>query len=252
MIETTEIEKLAVRKNNLPAPLLPLERLAWNYWWSWTADGASIFRDLEPELWEECEHNPRQLLARTSPYRLAQAATDPAYLERVRRIDQAFQDYMAPTQSWPGNGAASLISPERPVAYFCAEYGVHNSLPLYSGGLGMLAGDHLKSASDLRLPLVGIGLLYRYGYFRQRLRRDGWQEEHYGETHPSEIPIHPIRSDNGSPLLIDVSIRRRTVFAQVWRADVGRVPLYLLDTNIEENDETDRFVTGHLYGSDRE
>jgi starch phosphorylase len=236
----------------LPSPLKDLERLAWNYWWSWSADGPNVFRDLDPEIWEECEHNPRLLLARTSEYRFAQMATDPIYIERVRRLSDMFNEYMAPAETWHPQGGTTEITHERPVAYFCAEYGVHNSLPLYSGGLGMLAGDHLKSASDLRLPLIGIGLLYRYGYFRQRLRRDGWQEEHYGETHPSEIPIHPIRSDNGSPLLIDVSIRRRTVFAQVWRADVGRVPLYLLDTNIEENDETDRFVTGHLYGGDRE
>jgi glycogen phosphorylase len=237
---------------DLPPPLRDLERLAWNYWWSWSADGPNLFRDLDPEIWEECENNPRLLLARTSEYRLAQMATDPIYIERVRRLADLFNEYMAPAETWHPQNGATAISHERPVAYFCAEYGVHNSLPLYSGGLGMLAGDHLKSASDLRLPLVGIGLLYRYGYFRQRLRRDGWQEEHYGETNPSEIPIHPIRADNGSPLLIDVSIRRRTVFAQVWRADVGRVPLYLLDTNIEENEETDRFVTGHLYGGDRE
>src|SRR4030095_1461851 len=131
-------------------------------------------------------------------------------------------------------------------------YGVHNSLPLYSGGLGILAGDHLKSASDLGIPLVAVGLLYRYGYFRQRLRNDGWQEEHYGETHPNELPINLVLTRNNVPLKIEVSIRNRRVRAQVWRADVGRVPLYLLDTNIPENTETDRWVTGHLYGGDRE
>ncbi|HEV8169230.1 MAG TPA: alpha-glucan family phosphorylase, partial [Pyrinomonadaceae bacterium] len=137
-------------------------------------------------------------------------------------------------------------------AYFCAEFGVHTSLPLYSGGLGILAGDHLKSASDLGLPLVAVGLLYRYGYFRQRLRNDGWQEEHYGETFPNDLPIHLVKNDDGSPLRIEVLIRERNVLAQVWRADVGRVALYLLDTNIPENAETDRWVTGHLYGGDRE
>jgi starch phosphorylase len=138
------------------------------------------------------------------------------------------------------------------VAYFCAEFGVHTSLPLYSGGLGILAGDHLKSASDLGLPLVAVGLLYRYGYFRQRLRNDGWQEEHYGETHPSELPIRLVKDADAAPLRIEVLIRERKVLAQVWRADVGRVALYLLDTNIPENVETDRWVTGHLYGGDRE
>jgi glycogen phosphorylase len=253
MIETTEINrKRTANENNLPSPLKPLQRLAWNYWWSWAADGASIFRDLDPEIWEECEHNPRQLLDRTSDYRLAQVATDPLYLERVRQLSERFEAYIAPGPTWRGPSDTNTITRERPVAYFCAEFGVHNSLPLYSGGLGILAGDHLKSASDLRLPLVGIGLLYRYGYFRQRLRSDGWQEEHYGETDPAELPIHLIRNADDTPLRIEVLIRERRVLAQVWRADVGRVPLYLLDTNIPENVETDRLVTGHLYGGDRE
>ncbi len=248
MIETTEMEQRVTQKAALPAPLIPLERLVWNYWWSWAADGESIFRDLDSEIWEDCEHNPRQLLAKTSAYRLAEAATDPVYLERVRRIDQRFQSYMS---SAP-HIQSEAITQEHPVAYFCAEFGVHTSLPLYSGGLGILAGDHLKSASDLGLPLVAIGLLYRYGYFRQRLRNDGWQEEHYGETFPNELPIHLVKNDGDTPLRIEVSIRERNVLAQVWRADVGRVLLYLLDTNIPENVETDRWVTGHLYGGDRE
>ena len=238
MIETTE----------LPAPLLPLERIAWNYWWSWAADGESVFRDLDADIWEECERNPRQLLAKTSAYRLAEAATDPVYLERVHRLDASFQSYMG---SQP-HLQLETITPEHPVAYFCAEFGVHTSLPLYSGGLGILAGDHLKSASDLGLPLVAVGLLYRYGYFRQRLRNDGWQEEHYGETRPNGLPIRLVMNADGTPLRIEVLIRERNVLAQVWRADVGRVVLYLLDTNIPENVETDRWVTGHLYGGDRE
>ncbi|MFN2531752.1 MAG: alpha-glucan family phosphorylase [Pyrinomonadaceae bacterium] len=250
MIETTEIEKKAAGQHELPAPLKPLERLAWNYWWSWSTAGPSLFRDIDAELWEECEHNPLQLLTRTSPYRLAQLGTDPTYLTRVQAVIDAFDRYMAPAPSWPD--VQSHISPETPVAYFCAEYGVHNSLPLYSGGLGILAGDHLKSASDLRLPLIAVGLLYRYGYFRQRLRVDGWQEEYYGETQPAEMPINLLRNPDGSALRVEVHIRDRRVLAQVWRADVGRVPLYLLDTNIAANEETDRWVTGHLYGGDRE
>jgi starch phosphorylase len=248
MIETTDMEQRVTQQAALPAPLIPLERLAWNYWWSWAADGESVFRDLDSEIWEECEHNPRELLAKTSAYRLTEAATDPVYLERVRRIDARFQSYMAAAP----HIQSEAITTQHPVAYFCAEFGVHSSLPLYSGGLGILAGDHLKSASDLGLPLVAIGLLYRYGYFRQRLRNDGWQEEHYGETFPNELPIHLVKNDDDTPLRIEVSIRERNVLAQVWRADVGRVPLYLLDTNIPENVETDRWVTGHLYGGDRE
>jgi len=252
MIETTEIENRLEGKIDLPSPLLPLEQLSWNYWWSWAPDGLSIFRDLDPQTWEECEHNPRRLFVKTSAYRLAQVATDPHYLQRVASITEKFKSYIERPQLWLSSEGHSPITTERPVAYFCAEYGVHNSLPLYSGGLGILAGDHLKSASDIGLPLVAIGLLYRYGYFRQRLRKDGWQEEYYGETHPTELPIRLVQDGDGKPLMIEVMIRERRVLAQVWRADVGRIPLYLLDTNIPDNAETDRWVTGHLYGGDRE
>ncbi|MBA2731404.1 MAG: alpha-glucan family phosphorylase [Acidobacteria bacterium] len=247
-----EIEhRVAPRERALPEPLRALGRLAWNYWWSWAADGAAVFRDLDPAVWEECEHNPRRLLAEVTEFRLMQMATDPVYAERVSRLAARFDEYMADNRTWSGH-TDKKITWQNPVAYFCAEYGIHNSLPLYSGGLGMLAGDHLKSASDLSLPLVAVGLLYRHGYFRQRLRRDGWQEEHYGETHPSVLPIQQVKDEAGVPVMIEVMMRGRNVRAQAWRVDVGRIPLYLLDTNITENEETDRWVTGHLYGGDRE
>ncbi|MEP6708216.1 MAG: alpha-glucan family phosphorylase [Pyrinomonadaceae bacterium] len=249
----------------LPSPLEPLRRISWNYWWSWSRDGAGCFRELAPAIWEECEHNPRLLLSRVSEYRLAEMANDPVYCERVNKLAHDFDEYLgfhasgadpqgtpALDQAWSNQGSARGLAPENPVAYFCAEFGVHNSLPLYSGGLGILAGDHLKSASDLRLPLVAVGLLYHQGYFRQRLNREGWQQEVYRETDPEILPLHLVNDDDGSPLLIEVMIRERAVRAQVWRADVGRVPLYLLDTNIAANEETDRWVTGHLYGGDRE
>jgi starch phosphorylase len=246
MIETVEQPtKTLTKKPKLPFPLQALERLSWNYWWSWSRDGASLFRDLDSEAWDECEHNPRQLLEKVSEYRLAQMATDPSYLELLNRLLSSFDKYMNAPQMSAG------ITPEHPVAYFCAEYGIHNSLPLYSGGLGVLAGDHLKSASDLQIPLVAVGLLYRYGYFRQHLTREGWQEERYGETDPTKLPLTLVHQA-GAPLLVDVLIRERNVHAQVWRANVGKVALYLLDTNIDENEETDRWVTGHLYGGDRE
>ena len=155
------------------------------------------------------------------------------------------------TKTW-AQANAPEITPARPVAYFCAEYGIHTSLPLYSGGLGMLAGDHLKSASDLGLPLIGVGLLYCYGYFRQRLTADGWQEEHYGGITPTDLPIYPVYTEAGQPLHIEVLMRGRSVQARVWRVEVGRITLYLLDTNIPQNDLLDRWVTGHLYGGDRE
>jgi starch phosphorylase len=240
----------------LPIPLQALERLSRNYWWSWSAEGAGVFRDLDPELWNECEHNPRLLMEKVSELRRAEMATDPVYIGRVRELAEKFDSYMKLkpelSASWSNAAASSVISPEHPVAYFCAEYGVHNSLPLYSGGLGVLAGDHLKSASDLRLPLVAVGLLYHFGYFRQNLSREGWQEESYVETDPAELPLHQLKAEDGTPLYVEVLIRERTVRAQVWRADIGSVPLFLMDTNIPENEETDRWVTGHLYGGDRE
>ena len=266
MIETSEHLNTTTLTETptLPSPLQALERIFWNYWWSWSSEGAGVFRDLDTELWDECEHNPRLLLEKVSPYRLAEMATDPVYMERVRRLAEQFDHYLAATAGLaadlrsqisapgPNSTETSAITPEHPVAYFCAEYGVHNSLPLYSGGLGVLAGDHLKSASDLGLPLVALGLLYHYGYFRQRLSREGWQEEFYGETDPAQLPLHQIKTEDGTPMLVEVSIRERSVRAQVWRADIGRVPLYLLDTNIAANQEMDRWVTGHLYGGDRE
>ncbi len=252
MIEIEPFKATFVQAPALPFPLQPLARLSWNYWWSWAADGESCFRDLDPTLWEECGQNPRLLLARVSEYRLAEKATDPAYIARVALLAGNFDRYIAESNAWANPDAAKAITSENPVAYFCAEYGVHNSLPVYSGGLGVLAGDHLKSASDLGLPLIAVGLLYRKGYFRQRLSLEGWQEESYEETDPAELPLHPVTGDDGDRLLVEVLIRERRVRAQVWRADVGRVPLYLLDSNIPENVETDRWVTGHLYGGDRE
>lgn len=256
-IERTEMENM----RELPETISALERLSWNYWWSWAADGAAVFRDLDPELWETCEHNPRRLLAEAEEFRLIRMATDPVYIERVERLAQSFDDYMDPAaRTWAAK-AARRITATNPVAYFCAEFGIHQSLPLYSGGLGMLAGDHLKSASDLGLPLIGVGLIYNHGYFRQRLRRDGWQEESYQQINPRELPIRlvhePDDGDGGGdrhapPLRIELTVRGRRVSAQVWRVEVGRVPLYLLDTNIPENHPVDRMITGHLYGGDQE
>jgi starch phosphorylase len=236
----------------LPPPLQPLEDLSWNYWWSWSSDGAELFRDLDGGLWQQCEQNPRALLAQISDLRLAQIGADPTFADRVRGLSERFAAYLKDSRPWPKLQLAPRITRDTPVAYFCAEFGVHNSLPLYSGGLGILAGDHLKSASDLNLPLVAVGLLYRFGYFRQRLRREGFQEEVYRENHVDELALRAVNDADGKPLLIQVVMRGRVVQARVWRAEVGRVRLYLLDTNVAENEETDRLVTGHLYGGDRE
>src|SRR3712207_1850118 len=231
MIETAEEMVDEAKKEEgtgaLPETIEALERLSWNYWWSWSADGTAVFRDLDQALWDEGEHNPRRLLRAVSGYSLMRMATDPVYVERVRRLAEGFDAYMSATaRTWAGGNMPS-IKKERPVAYFCAEFGVHHSLPLYSGGLGILAGDHLKSASDLGLPLVGIGLLYHHGYFRQRLRRDGWQEEAYQEISVEDLPLKPVLGDDGEPVRIEMQMRGRRVLVQAWSVAVGRVTLYL-------------------------
>src|SRR5205823_7732222 len=160
-------------------------------------------------------------------------AADPDYAARVQKLHDRFSAYMSDSRPWPKLQLKSYITQQTPVAYFCAEFGVHHSLPLYSGGLGILAGDHLKSASDLGLPLVAVGLLYHHGYFRQRLRRDGWQEETYNQIAVGDLPLELVRERDGSPVLIELTMRGRLVRVQAWRVRVGRVPLYLLDTNVE-------------------
>lgn len=248
-----EIEtKAAIRARELPATLKALDRIAANYWWSWAPDGPEIFRDLDPGIWRQVEQNPRALLAQTPDLRLTQMAADPAFAERVTDLAQRFDTYLADARPWPGLRTAAHVSLRNPVAYFCAEYGVHSSLPLYSGGLGILAGDHLKSASDLNLPLVAVGLFYRFGYFRQSVTSDDWQAERYKEIYADELALELATDATGLPVSVEVTMRGRVVQARAWRANVGRVQLYLLDTNVPENNEIDRLITGHLYGGDRE
>ncbi|HEY0170710.1 MAG TPA: alpha-glucan family phosphorylase [Pyrinomonadaceae bacterium] len=252
MSEVEPLKEEAAEPGTLPETIAALERLSRNYWWSWNADGNAVFRDLDQEVWDLCEHNPRRLLKEVPQYSLMRMATDPVYIARVARVARAFDEYMASgAETWAARQARAL-NRERPVAYFCAEFGVHHSLPLYSGGLGILAGDHLKSASDLGLPLVAVGLLYHHGYFRQHLRRDGWQEEAYQQINVGDLPMRLVTGGDGRPVVIELYVRGRDVRVQAWRVEVGRVALYLLDTNVEGNNEIDRLITGHLYGGDRE
>ena len=224
----------------LPEPIKALDELSRNFFWSWNPVGVELFRELDPRLWDDVEQNPRLLLKRIGELRLWQRANDADYVRKLEAFTTDFHDYIS----------RSATAPE--IAYFCAEYGVHNSLPNYSGGLGILAGDHLKSASDLNTPLVAVGLLYRFGYFRQRVAHDGWQEERYADIFGSELAVAPVRDATGEPVTVMVHIRGREVFAQAWLAKVGRISLYLLDTNVPENPEIDRLITGHLYGGSTE
>ena len=231
----------------IPAPIRDLERVARNFYWSWRPEGVELFREIDPALWDKVEQNPLRMLSDASELRLWQRANDSEYVARLNKFVAEFDSYLA-IPPVDGNG----ISSAHPAAYFCAEYGVHNSLPIYSGGLGILAGDHLKSASDLNIPLVAVGLLYRFGYFRQKIGHDGWQEESYANIFDAGLAIELVTDDAGNPVTTMVHIRGRQVVAQVWLAKVGRISLYLLDSNVQENAEVDRMITGHLYGGNTE
>lgn len=235
----------------LPFPLKRLADLAYNYWWSWTTDRIALFCNIDPEEWERCGHNPVAVLESASYERLTQLAEDPFYIKQISALAAEFDQYMTQQDTWVSR-VAPQISQHSPIAYFCAEFGIHESLPVYSGGLGILAGDHLKSASDLGVPLVGVGLLYRQGYFRQRLNRSGWQEDYYIDNLFHRMPLELIENDQGKPLTIELEVRQRIVKVQIWRVQVGRVNLYLLDTNRDDNDPIDRWLTGHLYGGNQE
>lgn len=244
--------------DSLPETLRPLVRMAGNLWWSWNGSGMSLFRDIDPQRWDLSEHNPLELLRTATPERLSQMAVDPDYVERIQKTVARFDEYMRAKPGTPRSESfptwarehVPQASADRPIAYFCAEYGIHESLHLYAGGLGILAGDHLKSASDLGIPLVAIGLLYRQGYFRQRVNVDGWQEEFYSDEDFRELPFTLLRDETNQPLTVEVPIRGRAVCVQIWRAEVGRVPLFLLDTDCDRNEDIDRWITAHLYGGD--
>ncbi|MBD2537802.1 alpha-glucan family phosphorylase [Coleofasciculus sp. FACHB-SPT36] len=244
----TTIETLRAK---LPFPLKRLADLAYNYWWSWTSDRTSLFQNINPDEWHRCGHNAVAILESASLVRLTQLAQDPAYIKRVNSLVEQFDKYMGEKNAWASR-VAPQISPQQPVAYFCAEFGIHESLPIYSGGLGILAGDHLKSASDLGVPMVAVGLCYRQGYFRQRLNSGGWQEENYVNNPFDQMPLELIKNTHGEPITIEMEIRQRIVKAQIWLARVGRVNLYLLDTDRHDNDPIDRWLTGHLYGGNQE
>jgi len=229
----------------LPRSLQALARLAYNYRWSWLRDGARVFRDPDPSLWRHCSCNPREVLEALSPRRLRELGADRGYVARVETL-AAHVD--ADLERAP---AGLGIAPDRPVAYFCSEFAVHCSLPLYGGGLGVLAGDVLKAASDLAIPMVGVGLLYREGYFHQRLDLDGWQQEWWTATDSRRLPAVMVSGADGAPLVVEVVLRDRPVRIQVWRVDVGRVPLYLLDTDRPDNHAIDRWITARLYVGDR-
>ena len=222
--------------------------LAGNLWWSWNGDVAGIFRDLDPVRWRALNHNPIALLQEFTPQRLAERANEMVLYNKINHAFRQLKSYIANRHTWAANHGGVLGS--RPVAYFSAEFGIHESLPIYSGGLGVLSGDHIKSASALGVPLVAVGLFYTQGYFRQHLDDSGMQVEEYVETDIRYLPVRPATNREGEPITVSIETRNGNLMAKVWKMMVGRVPLYLLDSNVEGNSPEDRQLTSRLYGGD--
>src|SRR6185369_10647589 len=235
------IREFLVRPS-LPGPLSRMSELAYNIVWSWEPIIRALFRRLDPALWRESGYNPVVLLGRVSQSTLDRMAADPRYISLYTQACERYDAQIKPRD--PGRGSPL-------VAYFSAEYGLTECLPIYSGGLGILSGDHLKSASDTGVPLVGVGLLYQGGYFRQYLNQDGWQQERYPTNDFFTLPVLPVRDSAGLNLKVPVKLPSGLVWLQVWRLLIGRVSLYLLDSNIPDNHlQQDREITDQLYGGD--
>jgi len=233
----------------LPDILKDLEIIAKNMFWSWNPEFVELFKRVDSNLWAASGHNPVKMLGSVSQAKLNELASNQGFLGQLQRANEKLKSYFA-KPTWYENECSESDKPT--IAYFSAEFGVHECLPIYAGGLGILAGDHLKSASDLGVPLVGVGLLYQKGYFRQYLNIDGWQQEIYVENDFYNMPIELVRKESGRPLTISVEYPGRCVIAQIWRVSIGRVELYLLDTNVHANSPIDRMITSSLYGGDRE
>ena len=231
------VEELA---EQLPAALRPLALIAYDYRWTWQRDAAALFRELDPAGWRRVA-NPRYAIEVAAPHRLNALARTPAFVARLDAVRAAMR---LPRAAAPPDVAA-------PVAYFCSEFAIHFSLPIYGGGLGVLAGDLLKAAADREMSMIGVGLAYRQGYFRQRLDPEGWQHEYWIDCAFDRMPMVRVTTPDGAPLVVTVPIRGRAVHTHVWRLDVGCVPLYLLDTDHEDNDPIDRWITARLYVGDR-
>ncbi|MEX0777724.1 MAG: alpha-glucan family phosphorylase [Phycisphaeraceae bacterium] len=233
----------------LPDALKPLEEIAHNLWWSWHPEAVELFVRLDRDLWQVTNHNPVRLLGECSQERLDEAAKDEGFMSTMQRVSDNLHRHM---QRTPWLTRKKESPGDFTIAYFCAEFGLTECLQIYSGGLGCLAGDHLKSAAELGLPLVAVGLLYRHGYFQQYLNADGWQQEYYPDLDFANLPVRPVKDSKGQQVKVIVPMPGRDLHIAVWRVDVGRIALYLLDTNIAQNDPLDRGITGQLYGGDME
>lgn len=243
------IGKLSVLPK-LPEQIERLHELAYNLWWSWEPDAQALYAQLDSALWESLNHNPVKLLRHVEQSKLDAAAQDGSFLHSYQAIMQRFDEYMQRTDTW--FNATYPDKQNEAIAYFSAEFGLHEALPIYSGGLGILSGDHCKSASDLGLPFIGVGFLYPQGYFTQHVDIEGRQQAQYEKIDLSEVPATPMVEQNGAPILIQVDLPGRTVYAKIWRIQVGRIAIYLMDTDVERNAPQDRELSARLYAGDRE
>ena len=227
---------------HLPERLKPLETLARNLWWVWNSEAKSLFHDLDPDMWRITGENPVMLLQRLGSDRLAQIIADEDLMKRLDSAYASFREYMD----------TPMRSDIPSVAYFSMEYGLCNALKIYSGGLGVLAGDYIKEASDSRVPMTAVGFLYRYGYFTQSLSVDGQQIANYEPQNFNQLPIEKVTDENGAPMILEVPYPGRVIYSHIWRVNVGRMNLYLMDTDFDMNSEFDRSITHQLYGGDWE
>ena len=234
----------------LPKRIENLGKIANNLWWSWNTEFLRLFKIIDRDLWETCEKNPIKFLRQVNQEKLENAAKDKEFLEKYDELAKEFEDYINSKNTWFTNKYPQ--NKNDLIAYFSAEYGLDETIPLYSGGLGILSGDHLKSASDLGIPLVAVGLLYKNGYFHQKINGYGGQENEYINTNLSDIPIKPVKDEDGNELIIHVKFEKRKVYLKVWQINVGRIKLYLLDSDIDQNEEQDRETTLKLYGGNQE
>src|SRR5512141_178839 len=233
---------------DLPERLHRLSELAYNLWWTWEPEAGRLCGRLDYDLWGRLGHNPIRLLREVGRPRLNQAVEDKSYLAHFDHIFAQFDSYMNQKNTWTSQTYPELNG--KPIAYFSMEFGLHETLPIYSGGLGVLAGDHLKEASDLGLPLTGVGFMYAEGYFSQRINDDGWQDALNNMLDFKNLPALPVLDEHGKRLTVDVEFPDRTVILGLWEIHVGRIPLYLLDSNMDSNSEFDKQLTARLYWSD--
>jgi len=226
-----------------------LREVAFNLWWSWNPAAQQLFHELSPFFWEHSNHNAIEVVNWISGQELRTRLREPEFFARVSNVCGSFRSYMTAKQTWVRKNVPAAL--KAPVAYFSAEFGLHESLRIYSGGLGILAGDHAKSASDLGLPFVGVTLFYRQGYFQQQISNDGWQTERYPASEPAKLPITLVRNAHGEPVTASVQVGNDAIAFQGWRVAVGRGIVYLLDTDLPQNSQHSRDLTAHVYGGDQ-